>query len=245
MQHDMKKITLLIFVISIFSYGAKAQKIRANAYGAYVFDDSFESYYSDYVYYHGKIKGGFRGGIGLEYMMRPTSSLEVLWVHQSTTAPTTYRPEGYFAEQRADLDLNLDYIMLAGQSYIRNADGAFEGYGGLMAGMAIVGAENPNTGGTGSATKFAWGARLGANIWVTPRIGIKLQADLLSIVQGAGGGLYFGTGGAGAGISTYSTMYQFGLGGGLTFKIGASSPKAAPAPAPAQTPAPAQAPVKQ
>ena len=35
-----------------------------------------------------------------------------------------------------------------------------------------------------------------------------------------GGGLYFGTGGAGAGVSTYSSYYQFNLGGGLVFKLG-------------------------
>ena len=240
----MKKITLLLFFLSVFYLGANAQKLRANVYAMYAFDDSFESYYTDYVYYHGKIKGGIRPGIGLEYMLRPNSGLEIMWHHQTTTAPTTFRAEGAFYEDRADFDLNLDYIMLGGNSYIRSANGMLEGYGGLSAGMAIVNIENPNNSEEASATKFAWGFRLGGNIWVSSRVGIKLQGDLLSIVQGAGGGLYFGTGGAGAGISTYSTMYQFGLGGGLTFKIGASAPKSTPAPAPAQTPAPAQEPVK-
>jgi hypothetical protein len=41
----------------------------------------------------------------------------------------------------------------------------------------------------------------------------------MSAVQSAGGGLYFGTGGGGAGVSTYSSMYQFGLGGGLAFQF--------------------------
>jgi hypothetical protein len=43
--------------------------------------------------------------------------------------------------------------------------------------------------------------------------------NLLSAVQAVGGGLYFGTGGAGAGVSGFSTFYQFSLGGGLVFKI--------------------------
>jgi len=42
----------------------------------------------------------------------------------------------------------------------------------------------------------------------------------LSAVQSFGGGLYFGTGGAGAGVTGYSTMYQWVLGGGLTYKLG-------------------------
>jgi hypothetical protein len=86
--------------------------------------------------------------------------------------------------------------------------------------MAIVGVDSPSRETSGSVNKFAWGLKLGANIWATPRVGIKLQAHLLSIVDGAGGGLYFGTGGVGAGVSTYSTFYQFGLGGGLTFRLG-------------------------
>jgi hypothetical protein len=37
--------------------------------------------------------------------------------------------------------------------------------------------------------------------------------------------LYFGTGGAGAGLSSYSSMLQFGLGGGLVFKLGGTARK--------------------
>lgn len=241
----MKKIFLLLFLLSILSVEMKAQKIRANVYGKYVFDDSFDSYYSDYVYYYGKIKGGFQGGIGLEYMLRPNKGIEIMYLHQTTTAPTTYRPENYLLEQTADLDVKLDYIMLGGNSYIRNASGKLEGYAGLSLGCGIVNADNPKSGSSGSATKFAWGFRLGGNIWVSDRVGIKLQGDVISLVQGAGGGLYFGTGGAGAGISTYSSMYQFGLGGGVTFKIGPSAPKTqSQAPTPAPAPAPTQEPVK-
>jgi hypothetical protein len=45
---------------------------------------------------------------------------------------------------------------------------------------------------------------------------------LLSAVQSMGGGLYFGTGGAGAGLTGYSTFYQWTLGGGLIFDINGS-----------------------
>src|SRR4029078_4495602 len=124
----------------------------------------FDSYFSDYVYYYGKIKGGFRGGVGLEYMLRPNKGLELMYLHQSTTAPTTYRPEGYILDQITDFDLNLDYIMVGGTSYIRNANGMLEGYGGLLLGMAIVNMDNPDNGESASATKFAWAFRLGANI---------------------------------------------------------------------------------
>jgi hypothetical protein len=95
----------------------------------------------------------------------------------------------------------------------------------LFAGVAISDIDNPENGNSSSATKFAWGLRLGANIWATEKVGVKLQAQLFSAVQSAGGGFYFGTGGSGVGLSTYSTIYQFGLGGGLTFKLGNKSAK--------------------
>ena len=71
-----------------------------------------------------------------------------------------------------------------------------------------------------NTTKFAWGFRLGGNIWASPKIALKIQAQIMSATQAAGGGFYFGTGGAGAGVSTYSSIYQFGLGGGLCFALG-------------------------
>jgi hypothetical protein len=57
-------------------------------------------------------------------------------------------------------------------------------------------------------------------------VGLKIYAQLNTVVGGVGGGFYFGTGGSGAGVSTYSSMVQFGLGGGLTVGLGA--PKAQP-----------------
>ena len=95
-----------------------------------------------------------------------------------------------------------------------------EPFGGFMLGMAIINADNPETDYSNNATKFAWGARLGANIWASERVGVKLQMQFLSVPQAAGGGLYFGTGGAGVGVTTYSSIFQFALGGGLTFKLG-------------------------
>src|SRR5436190_484285 len=96
-----------------------------------------------------------------------------------------------------------------------------EPYGGLLLGAAIFNNKTPNPGEETSKVKFALGFRLGATVWVSDRVGIKLQTQFITSVQGIGGGFYFGTGGASAGASTYSTITQFTLGGGLAFKLGA------------------------
>jgi opacity protein-like surface antigen len=89
--------------------------------------------------------------------------------------------------------------------------------GGL--GMGIFNVRNPDNGNTNNATKFAWNIRGGSNFWVSENVAIRIQASLFSAVQSVGGGFFFGTGGASAGVSTYSTMYQFGFDGGLVFRL--------------------------
>jgi hypothetical protein len=89
-----------------------------------------------------------------------------------------------------------------------------------MLGVGIIDTKNPENGNTQNSTEFAWGMKGGLNFWASERVGIKLQANLMSMVQSVGGGLYFGTGGAGAGVSTYSSLLQFSIGGGLSFKLG-------------------------
>jgi len=196
-----------------------AQKMRVNLYGAYVFDDKFDSYYSSSSYYEGKIIGGFQWGGGIEYMVRPEYGAELLYLRQSTHAPTTYA-SSVITTNQTDFDLGLNYIMLGGARHVLSSNGKVEGVGGLMLGMLIADLKDPDSGRTASATKFSWGLRLGGIVWASEAVGIRLQAQLLSAVQSAGGGFYFGTGGAGAGVSSYSTIYQFSLGGGLVFKVG-------------------------
>jgi len=215
----MKKIFLLVLLIST-GIVAIAQKARLNAYGMYSFDDNFDSYYDQYNYYNGTLKGSFAYGAGVEFMVKPHNCIELQWQHQSTTAPTTYIGGIGNTLKTTNFDINIDYLLIGGDGHFAKPDGKVEGYGGVFLGMAFLGAKNPDNQNHNTASKFAWGFRLGCNIWANDKIGVKLQGQLLSISQGAGGGFYFGTGGVGAGVSSYSSVYQFQLGGGLTFKLG-------------------------
>ena len=94
-------------------------------------------------------------------------------------------------------------------------------------GVALINSKDPADNRSKSSTNFAWQLRGGAIIWATEKVGVKLQAQLQSAVQSVGGGVYFGTGGAGAGVSTFSTLLQFGLGGGLVFNFDKSAAKPA------------------
>jgi hypothetical protein len=216
--HMKTILALMLACLTVSAFGQKT--IKLNAYGAYVFDDKFDTYYTSNQYIEGKIKGGFQWGAGLEVGLQEDYGIELLYYRQDTELPVTYDGFGGGLSSRT-VDLGINYIMLGGMRYLNTANEKIQPYGGLLAGMVIFENKNPKPEEEDSYVKFAWGLRLGVNIWATEKVAVKLQAQLLSAVQGAGGGLYLGTGGAGAGVTTYSTIYQFGLGGGLCFKLGA------------------------
>jgi hypothetical protein len=213
----MKKFHFVLFIcFYLLSINVNAQDIRLNVYSSYVFDDKVDSYYDQSDFYNGTIMGGYQWGGGIEFMVHSNYGVELLYLRQNTNAPLNYYNNG---PKFTNFDLGINHIMLAGNRYFRKPGGKVEGFAGGMLGVDITSVKNPTNGNKSTKTFFAWGIRGGANIWATEKVGIKLQAQLTSAVQSVGGGFYFGTGGAGAGVSTMSSIYQFGLGGGLVFRI--------------------------
>jgi hypothetical protein len=213
----MKKFILSLLLTVSISLIATAQNIRANIYSAYIFDDAVDGYYDPSSNYAGTINAGFQWGVGLEYMMSKSKGIELKYLRQDTKAPMSYVSSG---PKSKTYNLGINYILLGGSNYFKTEGGKVEPYLGGGIGMAIISIKNPSAGGDNSKTKFAWDIKGGTNIWFSPKAGLKLQIELLSAVQSVGGGLFFGTGGAGAGVSTYSSMLQLGMGGGLVFKLG-------------------------
>ena len=210
----MKKnlLTLIVLLSAIVSYG---QEKRINLYSSATFDDSFETYNSSSDYYSGKIKGSVQWGAGLEFKVKEDYGAELMYLRQDTQAEVNSY-YGVLPNYR-QMDISVNYYLLGLNRYFKT--GKVEPYGSFLIGAAYFSNKTPAPGDPSSVTKFALGFRLGANIWVTERVALKLQAQFLSSIQGFGGGFYFGTGGSGAGVSTYSSITQLNLGGGLAFKI--------------------------
>jgi Outer membrane protein beta-barrel domain len=211
----MKKLLYLMFLI-VSASTIQAQGIRLNGYALYTFDDAVSSFQSNTQYFDGKIKGGLTWGVGAEFLPRPTLGVEVSYYRMDTKAPVNFFNNG---PKSATLDVALNWIMLGGNKYF-GANPKVEPYAGFMLGAGIVDVRNPDNGNSQGSTEFAWGLKGGVNIWASEKVGLKLQTNLMSMVQAVGGGLFFGTGGASVGVSTFSTLLQFSLGGGLVIKLG-------------------------
>lgn len=212
----MKK--LLPFVLLLAPLFMTAQEIRLNTYGDYVFKDKFDENFVNGGFYQGRIEDGFRWGAGIEYLIQGKTALELQYLRQDTNVPLTYRINRFEDVEFTNLDLAMNYIMFNSTRYFP-VNPQIEPFVGGGLGLGIFSAESAEFSGD-SETKFAWQIRGGANLWLSDSVGFRVQATLLSVVEAVGGGIYIGSGGIGTNISTYSTIYQFALGGGIVFKIG-------------------------
>lgn len=186
--------------------GAQAQQITLLTFESYSFPDKFNT---DYGY--GKIEDGFQWGGGLEFALSDENAIELIYQRLDTDG---YVSTFNFGDYRADM--SADFIMIGGTRYAPLSD-VVSGFGTIDLGMVIVSTDFPDQ---DNVTKFAWALRGGVRIMPPgSRVSFRLHAQLMSAVQAFGGGLYFGTGGGGAGVSTYSTVYQFNLGGSLNVRL--------------------------
>jgi hypothetical protein len=213
----MKKLFVLVSALLLISaISAHSQSFRLNGYALYALDDNIDASNGIY-YFNGTIKGGLLWGFGLEYNPIRDYGLELAYYRQDADFQANYYTGETFNET---FKVGINYILLGGTRYLILRKSPVEPFGGLMLGMAIIENKTPKTGAPSSETKFAWEVKAGLNIMASKQFGIKLQAQLLSAVQSYGGGLFLGTGGASAGLGTYSSMLQVGFGGGIVLRFG-------------------------
>lgn len=220
----MKTSILLILFIAlslIVSENAYSQW-RFNAYGGYGFDDNIDAVTNSNNYFNGTIKGTAFYGAGIEYVLQRNYGIELLYMREDSEVPINYTTALTLRDTNITPGLGMNFILLAGNGYTPLQNSPVELFGSVMLGMAIFENKDPLPNAESSSTVFGYGFRAGMNIWASPTVGFKLMGQLLSAAQAFGGGFYVGTGGVSAGVNPESSMLQFGVGGGLTFKFGST-----------------------
>ncbi|QGW29389.1 hypothetical protein [Phnomibacter ginsenosidimutans] len=210
----MRKCSLLIAGLLAAFVGFAQPQIYLNGFAGYSFDESV------YVEgYSGKIKGGMHYGGSVELAIPRASTRFNERTVEITYQTMSTEMRGYLLLAPKTYDINIHYLTLGGNNYFGQNRKAM-----AFGGAAIGAVWSTNKNNSQSVTKFAFNVKGGGRFMLADNVGLKLYAQLNSAVGGIGGGFYFGTGGTGAGISTYSTFLQFGLGGGLTIGLGGSKP---------------------
>ena len=203
----MKKISLIrivfILVFVCIAETSFSQKFAFNLFGGYTFQDKV-----DFSSGYGIIQDGAHWGGSVEIAVKDYMFAEVLYQRMDTRAEL-FGSSGY-GEGR----LGLNYIMIGAVKYTM-AGAPVSPYGGLAGGIGIFEGKDLSR----NSTKFAFGLKAGVLFNISDVLGIRVQGQMLTPVQGAGGGFYFGTGGTGAAISTNSSIYQFGVTAGVQYKL--------------------------
>ncbi len=200
-----KILVSLGFALSLTIVSYAQPTVTLLTFESYTFADKFDTEYGN-----GKLQDGFQWGGGLEVGITETSAVELIYQQLKTDAYY----QGF--DGRYDGSVVISYIMLGGTKYLPFNE-MVSGFGTIDAGVGVF---NPSESlDTGTITKFSLGGRLGLRFIASEKVSLRIHAQLLSPVQWAGGGFYFGTGGSGAGVSTGSTIYQFNLGGSLNFRL--------------------------
>lgn len=208
MKTSTNSFFLFLFCFTFYCCpkNVQAQDIKLNAYSSYAFDDNVHTYDLD-----GTLMGGYMYGGGVEFKLGDFYGAELLYQRLDS-----YLPYRYYGStvQEGTMNYGLNYIMFGSNRYLPL--GRIEPFAGVLLGVAILDLKQQPI---SDITKFSWGFRLGSNINLSPRLALKLQAQLTSIVQSVGGGLYFGWGGVSPTLNTYSSVYQFNIGGALVVTL--------------------------
>ncbi|HTI09120.1 MAG TPA: outer membrane beta-barrel protein [Puia sp.] len=170
-------------------------------------------FYSDY----GRINDGLNLGGSIKFNFTRSFGLEVLYSHMNTESGLYYYGSPRVKESGGDL--SLDYIMAGPVTSFSIPNSTVRPFVGVMLGAAIL-TPGGNSADYSSDTRFAMGVQLGTNIYMSPRFGLQLKAQLLAPVDATEGGYYYSNYGSGGGISTYSDIYQFSLNAGLIIGLG-------------------------
>lgn len=203
----MKTIFTLAVAI-LLTLGVKAQGgITLLTFESYTFADKFDTEYG-----YGKIGDGFQWGVGLEFEVQPTTAVEL--IYQRMDCQAYY--DGWDREYSGDMGIN--YVLLGVTGY-QPVNEVLSGFGTFDMGVGFTSGLDEGLA-SENVTKFALGGRLGLRVAPpSSRVSLRIHAQILSPVQWFGGGFYFGTGGAGAGVSTGSTIWQFNLGGSVNIRL--------------------------
>lgn len=204
----MKKL-LLITGIFLSVLGAKAQNqgdIGLNLYGGYTFDDEIHSDFSSI-----EVKGAFQYGLGAEFYVRPTKSIELKYLRMDTKTPLFTPALGPGQDNIGDDSTAINYVLLGGNNYFPTGNPNLLPFLGLDLGVGWASGDN------NSSARFAWDFKAGVKIKASDVVSVKLQAYFQTIWATYGSDTYYYPGWGYVSYPSDASLYQFGLGAAFAF----------------------------
>lgn len=158
-------------------------------------------------------------GAALWFAARPGTKVELLWIYSSPEAHLQSYSAAFPSSRPFEVGMN--YFQLGGLQSMRR--GALEPFAGATIGAAWYSPDRMEaTNGLTSVDlddtwRLAFTLGGGLNVFVNPKVAVRLHARMLLPVYIDGGAFYAGSGGSGLAVSGWIPMVQGDFGVGLVF----------------------------
>ncbi len=214
--NKMKKIFLkfIVLVVLLSSSIKMYSQIEITPFGGYFYSTNINFYQGVMKIYDG---GAYGGHIGVHTVKN--NIVEFTYIGNKTSAE--WRPYSGFSDYpRRDIEISSNYFLL-GTAQDIPLNGNVTGFGTIKAGAGYFKALE---GGIEDIWRFSVAFGIGAKIFFTDRIGLRIQANMNLPLYFNGVGAYcgIGSGGSNCGLSMNSTsaILQGDISTGIIFKIG-------------------------
>lgn len=209
MSKITKKLSFVLLLVAV-SFQVFAQgDIEVTGFGGYTFKNSFNIR-------GGKATIGDGGTFGgsLAFEVRDGIDLELYYSRQESTLSAKANYLGEVINFRESG--NVSYWMVGGTRNFQGMNPNMYFFTSVRLG-GVTFSTKDNT--PDSVSKFAASFGGGMKYFINDQMGIKLSGNMLFPIFDVGAGLWFGSGGAGVGVSTWSPILQFNFNGGIFFRI--------------------------
>jgi opacity protein-like surface antigen len=212
---------VVLFSLSVTCFaqrGGDGSKIEITPFGGFQWNSRTNTY-GGYI----TTKDGLNFGGTIDFEVRPDFDIELLYIYFPSEAKIVIENAGFSAYASDYVDVVTHYMQVG---YIRSIQkgGKVEPFGAVTIGAVLfqgsdVRLANGTTVGADDLWRFGFTLGGGAKIYLSDRIGLRLQARLMAPLYFSGGGVYFGTGGSGFGVSGGVPILQGDFTGGLIIRL--------------------------
>ena len=173
-------------------------------------------------YYQGELKIYDNVDYGISLIIPDVkfeTDIEVYYNRMDSKAQFWANP-GYDIDN-TEFDLSVNYIQIGALKSINSNNDNIEPFGSFSLGTTIF---CPKQSGIDDTWQFSITLGLGSKFWINDKVGIMIRGRLMMPMVFAGAGGYYGIGSGGSGgglyVSSYTTIVQGDIVGGLIFSLG-------------------------
>ena len=204
-------IAMLLILVTLGTQDLRAQTLEINGFYGYQLNGKAKLYNGEFRMQNAPNYGG-KLALGLS----TTTFVELSYMRSD--ADGYYAPYNVSTEPGEITEYSSNYITVAG---LQEVDmGKIRPFGTLGMG-AVIWAPKDNS---GTKWQFQFSVGAGIKIWLSERIGLRVQGSMMMplVYNGAGFGCGIGTGGSGCGGAIYTriTPVQGEFSGGIILKLG-------------------------